>query len=570
VVGVSRVAVAENVWWRYEGRSDYALRGLSLEVRKGEVLAVMGHSGAGKTTLALALTGIIPQRVPGEFKGRVEVMGMSTLRVDVAEIAKRAAIVFEDPEIQFVMSTVEDEIALALEPLRLSRDEMGERIKWSLELVGLDESFLGRSPLQLSGGEKQRVAIAAAVAREPELLILDEPTSDLDPLGKEEVVAALKRLRDELDTTIVLVEHEPEYVAEFADRVAVLREGRVALEGEPGEVFSRVEELKGCGVYPPEVSELSARLGLKPVYRFEQALELLKAVVKGFRSADLGDGSRPGEVLIECRDVHYEYPGGVRALRGASLEVRSGELVALVGPNGSGKTTLAKVMCGLLKPSAGEVRVLGRRVDEYDRLALSSLVAYVYQNPDHQIFNKSVYEEVAFGLKLRGLPESEVKERVARALELFGLRGLENEHPFFLSKGEKRRLALASVYALDPKVLVVDEPTTGQDMRFSEALFAMLKRLTGEGRAVVVITHSVPIAARYADRFVVVKEGRVIASGPPRRVLTSPAADEGKLTKPQVLRLALALGLDSNLAPLSVEEFERVVEVVAASGSRAA
>ena len=561
---MSRVAVVENFWWRYEGRSDYALRGLSLEVERGEMLAVMGHSGAGKTTLALTLTGIVPQRVPGEFRGRVEVLGMNALKVDVTEIAKRAAIVFEDPEIQFVMSTVEDEIALTLEPLRLSREEMRERILWSLELVGLDRSFLGRSPLQLSGGEKQRVAIAAAVAREPELLILDEPTSDLDPIGKEEVVAAIRRLRDQLDITVVLIEHEPEYVAEFADRVVVLKEGRAVLEGTPGEVFSKADELKSCGVYPPDVSELSARLGLKPAYRFEQALEQLRAVVKGFKSAKFDGGGQPGGILIECRNVHYTYPGGVNALKGASLEVRSGELIALVGPNGSGKTTLAKAMCGLLKPSAGEVRVLGKRVDEYDRFTLSSLVAYVYQNPDHQIFNKTVYEEVAFGLRLRGLPENEIGEGVARALELFGLKGLENEHPFFLSKGEKRRLALASVYVLDPKVLIVDEPTTGQDMRFNEALFAMLKRLTGEGRAVVAVTHSIPIAARYADRFAVMKEGRIIASGSPRRILTSSAADEGKLTKPQVLRLALALGLNSDAVPLSIEEFEKTVEVASA------
>lgn len=559
---MSKAVAVKDLWWKYVGRSDYALRGLSLEVERGEMLAVMGHSGAGKTTLALALTGIVPQRVPGEFRGRVEVLGMSTLTTDVAEIAKRVAIVFEDPEIQFVMSTVEDEIALALEPLRLAREEMRERIEWSLELVGLDRSFLGRSPLQLSGGEKQRVAIAAAVAREPELLVLDEPTSDLDPLGKEEVVAAIRRLRDELDATVVLIEHEPEYVAEFADRVVVLREGRVELEGEPAEVFSRLEELRGCGVSPPEVSQLSLELGLKPVCRFEQALELLKPVVRGFRRVEFEERNARGDKLIECRDVHFTYPGGVQALRGASLEVRSGELIALVGPNGGGKTTLAKVMCGLLKPSAGEVRVMGRRVEEYDRLTLSSLVGYVYQNPDHQIFNKTVYEEVAFGLRLRGLPESEVRERVLRALEIFGLKGLEGEHPFFLSKGEKRRLALASVYVLDPKVLIVDEPTTGQDMRFNENLFATLRKLAGEGRAAVVITHSIPLAARYADRFVVVKDGRVIADGPPRRVLTLPAAEEGKLTKPQVLRLALALGLDAGSPPLSVEEFKKVVELV--------
>ncbi|MCC6065845.1 MAG: energy-coupling factor ABC transporter ATP-binding protein [Thermofilum sp.] len=322
--------------------------------------------------------------------------------------------------------------------------------------------------------------------------------------------------------------------------------------------------MKGCGVYPPEVSEISADLGLGSVYRFDQALELLKASVKGFRSYSFVERNSFGSTLIECRDVHYAYPNGVRALKGVSLEIRGGELVALVGPNGGGKTTLAKVMGGLLKPSAGEVRVLGRRVEDYDRLTLSSLVGYVYQNPDHQIFNKSVYEEVAFGLRLRKLPEKEVREKVSRALELFELKGLEGEHPFFLSKGEKRRLALASVYALDPKVLVVDEPTTGQDMRFNEILFTVLKRLTDEGRAVVVITHSIPLAARYADRFVVVKDGKVVASGSPRRVLTSSAAEEGRLTKPQVLRLALALGLDSNVAPLSVEEFVKVVEVARA------
>jgi len=557
------VAVVEDLWWRYEGREDYALRGLSLEVRRGEVLAVMGHSGAGKTTLALAMTGIIPQRVPGEIRGHVEVLGLSTLRADVAEIARRASIVFEDPEVQFVMSTVEDEIALALEPLRLSRDEMRRRVLWSLELVGLDRGFLNRSPLQLSGGEKQRVAIAAAVAREPELLILDEPTSDLDPVGKEEVVAALRRLRRELDMTVVLIEHEPEYVAEFADRVVVLREGRVAMEGGPGDVFSRVDELRSHGVSPPEVSELAARLGLGPVYRLEQAVERLRGSVRAPRAFSPGDGggAAAGETIVECREVRYDYPDGVQALRGASLEVRGGELMALVGPNGSGKTTLAKVMAGLLRPSAGEVRVMGRRVGEYDRLTLSSTVAYVYQNPDHQIFNKTVYEEVAFGLRLRGLPESEGRARALRALELFGLRGLEGEHPFFLSKGEKRRLALASVYVLNPRALIVDEPTTGQDARFSESLFAMLRGLAREGRAVVVVTHSIPLAARYADRFVVMKGGRVIASGPPRRVLTSPAADEGRLTRPQALRLAMALGIDSGQAPLSVEELLRALEV---------
>ncbi len=550
------------LWWRYVGRDDYALKGVDLRVERGELLAIMGHSGSGKTTLALAMTGIIPQRVPGEFRGSVTVLGRDTRVVDASEIARGVAIVFEDPEVQFVMSTVEDELVLALEPLELGREEIRERLEWSLELVGLDKSFLGRSPLQLSGGEKQRVAIAAALARRPQILILDEPTSDLDPLGKEEVLTAIRRLRDELDLTVVLIEHESEFVAELADRVVVLSGGRVAAEGSPAEVFSRVEEVKRHGVHPPDVAELSARLGLSSVVRFEEAVSALGDALSGLDAR--GRAPAPpegGGVVLECRGVEHVYPGGIRALRGVSLALREGTLVALVGPNGGGKTTLAKVMSGLLRPTGGEVLVLGRRIEEYDRLTLSSTVGYVYQNPVHQIFNKSVYEEVAFGLRLRRLPEAEVRERVKRALELFGLSGLENEHPFFLSKGEKRRLALAAVHVLDPKVLIVDEPTTGQDMRFNEQLFELLKGLAREGRTVVVITHAIPLAAKYADRMVVLKDGRVIADGPPREVLLSPAAREGRLTLPQVTRLALELKLP--FAPLSVDEV-----VGALAGSR--
>ncbi|MEM1508406.1 MAG: energy-coupling factor transporter ATPase [Thermofilaceae archaeon] len=552
----------EDVWWRYVGRSDYALKGAGLEVEKGEFFAIMGHSGAGKTTLALTISGIIPQRIPGEFKGKVEIFGENTLSSDVTELARKVAIVFEDPEIQFVMSTVEDEIVLALEPLGLHRDDIKDRITWSLELVGLSNDFLGRSPLQLSGGEKQRVAIATALAREPEVLVLDEPTSDLDPVGKEEVVSAIRRLRDELDTTIILIDHESEHVAEFADRVAVLGNGRVVMEGDPGSILTRFSELRENGVYPPEAAEIAAKLGLNSnMYRFEQVAQTLKDLVKGVRKSEKMEDKQLREVLLKCIDVHYAYPNGVKALRGASLEVHSGELIALVGPNGSGKTTLAKAMCGLLQPTSGKIELLGKKLDEYDRLQLSSLVSYVYQNPDHQIFNKTVHEEIAFGLRLRKLSDEEIKRRVEEALKLFGLTGLENEHPFFLSKGEKRRLALASVYALNPKVLIVDEPTTGQDMKFSETLASMLRKLADEGRAVVVITHSVPLFARYANRLVVMKNGLVIAEGSPREVMLSKSAEEGRLVMPQTLRLYLKLGLDLSSAPLSVEEFLQTIIV---------
>ena len=333
------------------------------------------------------------------------------------------------------------------------------------------------------------------------------------------------------------------------------------MEGEPAQIFRNMDKLKKLGVYPPDVAELSIRLNLDvTTCRLEEALRLVSKLVKGVRTRALGGkGHKPGEVLLECSDVKHIYPDGVVTLRGVSLRIHAGELVALVGPNGSGKTTLAKIISGLFRPTEGEVRLLGKPIEEYNRLRLSALIGYVYQNPDHQIFNQSVYDEVAFGLRLRGLPE-EVEKRVRRALRIFGLEGLE-EHPFFLSKGEKRRLALASVYVLDPKILVVDEPTTGQDMRFSEALMQLLKRLSEEGRAVVVITHAVPLASRYVDRMIVLGEGKIIGDGGPREILTSPVASEGRLVMPQILRLYRKLGLDPSLAPLTVDEFLSVVEI---------
>lgn len=526
-----RVVEVRGLKWRYRGSRAHVLKGVDLEVEKGELLAVTGPSGAGKTTLVLALTGVIPQRLPGEIEGEVRILGMSTLEVDVAEIARRVAVVFEDPEIQFVMSTVEDELALSLEARGLPREEIREKILWALELVGLGEEFLERQPHQLSGGEKQRVAIAAAVAREPELLILDEPTSDLDPQGKEEVVEAIESVRDSLDATVIMVEHEPELIERFADRLVVLDDGVVVMEGEPQEVYSRVEEAKRHAVYPPEDFEVAVQLGLKPPVRRELLeLAVLNTPLDGLCSFPRSKG---GEVVVSARDVWYTYPGGVEALRSVSLELRRGELAALMGPNGSGKTTLAKVLAGLLKPARGEVRVMGRPIAEFSRLELSSLVGYVYQNPQHQLFCQSVFEEVAFGLKLRGVRGEELERRVTEALRFFKLEELRDEHPFFLSKGEKRRLALASVYALRPELLIVDEPTTGQDRRFGEQLMEILRRLADSGKSVLVITHSVDLALKYADRLIAMNGGRVIADAHPLDVLSDPRiVREAKLKCP--------------------------------------
>jgi len=553
------VIEVENVWWTYKGREEPVLKNVNLRVEKGEFLGIMGPSSVGKTTLCLTFTGIIPQRVPGLFKGNVRVLGLDVKEIDVTELTRRVGVVFEDPESQFIMSTVEDELVIGLEPLNLSREEIRDRILWALDLVGLDKSFLDRSPLQLSGGEKQRVAIAAMLAKAPEILVLDEPTSDLDPLGKEEVLNVIKRIRDELDITIVVVEHESEILAELADRLVLLYDGKVVLEGSPKEFFSEVPKLISIGVYPPQITQLFYQLGrnsppitLSEALKYE-VLKLKKAVMEARPIKGVGD------IIVECRNVSFSYEEDKFALKNVNLKIRLGEYIGLVGPNGSGKTTLAKLVAGLLKPSKGIVYINGKRIEEYDKLSLSSLVGYVFQNPDHQLFNQTVWDEVAFGLKLRGLSGDELESRVRRTLEIVGLQELAEEHPFFLSKGEKRRLALASILALEPKVLIVDEPTTGQDRGFSYRILSLLNDMRNRGITVIVITHSIPQLVKYADRLIVLKNGVVLADGNPREILADGSlVEEAKLTVPQVSVFMQKLGVSP--IPLTVEEALNILE----------
>ncbi|MEZ0346201.1 MAG: energy-coupling factor transporter ATPase [Infirmifilum sp.] len=533
---------ARKLSWRYRGSSKPVLNEISLQVKEGEFVAITGPSGAGKTTLLLALIGIIPQQLPGEFSGTVRVLGYETTKTDTYRIAREVGVVFEDPEIQFVMSTVEDEILLGLEPLGLTADEVRERIEWSLSIVGLESSFLSRSPIQLSGGEKQRVAIASAIARRPKLLLLDEPTSDLDPKGKEEVVSALRRLRDDYKATIIMVEHEPELIEEFADRLVVVDQGRIVLEGDPHEIY----EIEGLetkhAVYPPDYVEVGRRLNLQARRRDEFIKMLTSQENISLNGLCCFKEYKPlsGRPLVSVRDVWFSYSPGVSVLRGVSLDVYPGEMVALMGPNGSGKTTLSKIIAGLLKPSRGDVYIEGRSIKEYTRAELAELVGYVYQNPQHQIFNQTVWDEVAFGWRIRGVSEAAYKRRVEEAIRQFNLEGLEHEHPFFLSKGEKRRLAIASVYTLNPKMLVVDEPTTGQDRRLSDQMLSLFKSLTGEGKTVLVITHSVNLALKYADRLVVMVDGNVIADGAPWQVLRDDAViRSAHLKQPVVIQACM-------------------------------
>jgi energy-coupling factor transport system ATP-binding protein len=506
------------------------LRGVDMRIAGGEYVVLLGQVGAGKTTLCMALNGLVPHATGGRYRGDVTVLGLNTKQHPVAELARRVGLVFQDPETQLTQMRVEDEIAFGLENLGVPPAEIEERVGWALDVVGLS-ACRDRSPLLLSGGQKQRVTIAAMLAMQPRLLVLDEPTASLDPIGKVAVFSVLADLARERRITVFMATQELEWVPRFADRVVVLHEGRIALEGSPAAVFRHVGELREWGIGVPQMAELADRLSRRTGRRY-RFLTVAGAYRQLRRDAAPGAAQRaahgaasapparttaaslkPDCPAISVEDVFYTYGDGTAALRGVSLELPPGDFVALLGPNGSGKTTLAKHLDGLLRPGAGRVLVGDRDTRTTGVAQLARTVGYMFQNPDHQIFAATVKDEVAFGPRSQGLPEDVVARRVAEALDLFGLAPLAGTPPASLGFARRRQVALAAVLAAGPQVLILDEPTGGLDANGRAGIMAAVTSFHAAGGTVVLITHDMPVVAEFARRAVVLFDGRVLFDG---------------------------------------------------------
>ena len=515
--------VAE-VTFRYRGGERAALNGLSLSLQPGTFVALMGSTGAGKSTLCRCTNGLVPQFHAGEFSGRVSVFGRDVSRSPVREQAEWVGLVFQDFDAQLVSSNAVLEVAFALENLGMPRPEMQARVSDALALVGL-EGFAGRDPETLSGGEKQRLALASVMAARPKLLVLDEPTTDLDPQGKAEVFGAARDLARQ-GLTVLMAEHEPDH-AVAADRVVALAQGAVAYDGPAAGLLTDPVRCLGLGIRPPEVPACFAALGLveRPA-SIEQAVDLGRSLglqldteaLSRLQADESARGASYGDPIITVDRLTHAYAPATEAVAGVSLQIREGEFIAILGQNGSGKTTLAKHLNGLLQPTGGTVTVAGGAKGPAE---LAQTVGYVFQDPDHQIFCATVRDEVAFGPKTLGLDPATVAARVSAALVDVGLSHLAAADPFSLTKGERQAVAVASALACDPKVLVLDEPTTGLDGPQQERMMGLLRQLNGRGRTIVIITHSMWAAAGYAHRVVVMSRGRIIADGPTRDVFGS-------------------------------------------------
>ncbi|MFI5255090.1 MAG: ABC transporter ATP-binding protein [Candidatus Limnocylindrales bacterium] len=548
---------------RYLTRASRALDGIDLAIAPGETLGVTGRNGAGKSTLALASAGFIPRVVRAETGGQVLVEGVSVAGTTRADLVRRVGIVFSTPanQLSAARQTVREELAFGLENLGVARAEIDARIERALAELGI-AALAERMPTALSGGEQQRVAIASVLVMGASSLVLDEPAAQLDPAGTE-AVAALLADRARAGTAVLVTEHSPTILGRTA-RCLVLAGGRAVTTGRPGDVLSRAtaEALGGDG---PALLRVAEALGLDGGLGFD-AGALAGAITGRAPRMDVLPGPTPAAPAVRWSRVRDVSPVGLRveglshrfgeleALRGVSLDIEPGEAIAIIGQNGSGKTTLAKHLLGLLKPSAGRVLLGGQDIAGQSIATLARQIGFVFQDPDDQLFGRTVGREVAFGPANLGLAAPVRAALVEQALAVVGLAGEVATNPYDLDLAARKLVALASICAMDPAVLVLDEPTTGQDRPGVARVGAVVDAFEAAGRTVVAITHDMEFAARHFRRVVVMRAGEIVADDPPSVVFgdanAALLASTG-LRPPPLAELGALLGLPGT--PLSVE-----------------
>lgn len=458
----------------FSGRDRPALRGIDLEIAPGEFVVVAGPSGCGKSTLALAIGGYLFRQYDGRVEGTVRVDGIDVRQAPIYDVAEVVGLVQQNPEAQFCTLTVRDEVAFGLENRRLPRAKIGRRVDWALEIVGA-VPLKDRLLATLSGGEKQKVAVAAVMAAKPQVLIFDEPTSNLDPTATAEIFGVISHIRSKAAITVIVIEHKLDYLRPFCPRLITMRQGEIVHD--------------------------------RPMVEYDRpALPIL---------APPAPASPPAGVapVVRAQDLQLGYDGRP-VLHDLSLEIYPGEFVAVMGDNGSGKTTFIQSLLGLVEPEAGRIEVLGQPVARTPVSALARQVGFVFQNPDHQLFAESVWREATFAADNLDLLDAATRVRVEALLERCGLGGREEEHPYRLSYGEKRRLNLISILGHSPRLILLDEVLIGQDPENAAFLMGLLREQVEAGGTVVMVTHDPETTRRYTSRLLFFQGGRMVVDAP--------------------------------------------------------
>ncbi|MDW0108887.1 ABC transporter ATP-binding protein [Sporosarcina aquimarina] len=535
----------EQLKYKYPGSDHFVLDELSFTVERGDFIGIAGENGAGKTTLCYALSGLVPHFFKGSYGGNVFIGDLEVYTHSMSEITARVGLVFDNPFSQMTGAkyTVYDEIAFGLENLGVPREEMHRRIQKCMKQLKIEELW-NVNPFYLSGGQLQRVAIASVMAMKPDILILDEPTSQLDPQGAEEVFQVVEQLSAQ-GVTIMMAEQKIEKLAAYSDRILLMNKGKLICEGTPAEIFSR-DDLDDYGIEPPVYTSAARSLKFRqhtpanlPVVLGEMPTFGLEKLSLPFPHEEAVD-VKTAEIVVS--DLSFSYEKDSEIIKGINLKL-SGKPLAIIGQNGAGKTTLVKLLKALVKPQKGEITVDGVKTTDTTAAKLAAVIGLIFQNPNDQIFKSKVLDEVMFGpLNIGQSPET-AKANALKMLDRVGMASKKDENPYDLSLAERKLVAVASVLAMDTKVVIFDEPTIGQDAMGKVKLSLLINELYAQGKLVVCILHDMDFVAETFEHTVILGGGRVLFNGETRTAFSQDELlREAGLEQPHVTQLARRMG----------------------------
>ena len=551
----------DHLTYCYPGASNPTLKDINLKIERGDFLAIVGNNGCGKSTFCKTLNGIIPRFISGDFEGTVSVCGMDTQKYEIGDLAKKVGYVYQDFENQIIRPTVLDDASYAC--LNYAMGDYKKRGMEALEKCGLsgrEDDYIW----QLSGGQTHLLALAGAVSLEPDILILDEPIAQLDPMHADRIYSVLKELNEKYGKTIIVIEHHTEYIADFCKHVMLMKNGSVEWVLDTDEALQRVDELQSCNIFPPQVT--IAADAMKKQGRFSLALRLPTTVEQGKAVfVPISEKKREKEQTREKNQTAAMFNNvsvSYRSVKGEpktvfkdlDLKISKGDKLALIGSNGAGKSTLMKMLIGLLKPTSGDVELFGHSIKKVKAESLSRKISMVYQNPEDMFIKDSIAADVAYAMKVRNIQDADIK--TDRLLKRFRLAELKDRDGRLLSGGQMRRASLAIGTALDPEILLLDEPTANLDIATRKEIMTMLDDLKNTTETVVIATHDMQLVCEWADRIVVLCQGEVIADGTRDEIFENDAVTKTAGIRPPEI-FTMAKELDKKAVCYTVDDFLR-------------
>ncbi len=562
----------QELTFKYAEAKKNALENVTLNIQKGDFVGIIGESGAGKTTLCSCLNALIPHHYTGDFYGSVKVEGQDTFDVKPDKLALKVGSVFQDIESQIVSYFVEDEILFGLENFGVPANQIEERITEALEALGISE-LRHREISTLSGGQKQKVVFASIIALKPDYLILDEPTGELDPASSLQIFKLLKKLNEERGITVIVAEQKIMLLCEFVKKLIVLEKGTVVHYGEIRSTLTHQREMEEAGINCPRVLTLTGKMmeegltpsGMKTEERIclntQEAADFIKRMMGNDCHVKTDDDSlkpsqepvtEPSEQpVLEFKNVCFSY-NETANVHDLNVKIQKGDFTAITGSNGAGKSTFSKLCNGLLQPSAGDVFVLGQNTKHNKVSSLAKHIGFLFQNPDRQICCSTVEEEIAFSLKNNGLSKEEIQSKVEATIKEFGFDA--KTEPFNMSRGQRQRLCLACLIALNPEILILDEPTTGLDYRECMEMMNRIRELNENGTTVIMVCHDMEVVLDFAKSVIVMNRGEILAQGATREILSNKELlAKARLLQPQIAATCSLLG-DEFKGLFTVEE----------------